>query len=273
MKIRPSPLGFTLIELLVALAIIAILASIFLGTLGRAKALAGKIQCLSRQRQWAVAFISYPDDHDGYIPREGYEHFGNVTWDNWSQVRGKDITPGGVTDSSDVWYNALPGDYLPGVQRASFYAHPSKRVQFYKKNTFFHCPSARIPGIALRPNYPIALFSIAMNSQLIQFPHGPTVKWSLISDGSRASRTPLFLDGLLEGEKKVHPEQRDDFLGQPSAYANRFSARHSGGGNLVFADGHAQWYPGPKVVQTDDANPLVGGPIIPPQDIVWDVFP
>jgi prepilin-type processing-associated H-X9-DG protein len=75
----------------------------------------------------------------------------------------------------------------------------------------------------------------------------------------------------LNGEAKVHYRQADENLGQPGAYADRFGARHGRGGNLTFADGHVQWYPGHKVVETDDRSPLRGGMIVPPQEIVWEL--
>ena len=81
----------------------------------------------------------------------------------------------------------------------------------------------------------------------------------------------LFLDNLLEGEKAVDPAQENTSLGQPSSFADRFSPRHSKGGNLAFADGHVQWYPGNKVVQTDPGSPLRGGPIHPEGDIIWEL--
>jgi prepilin-type processing-associated H-X9-DG protein len=132
----------------------------------------------------------------------------------------------------------------------------------------FHCPSATFPPEALGPGYWIALFSIAMNSQLIEFPYGPTISFNRIQD--EEPRTVLFLDNLLRGEKKVHSAQHNDDLGQPAAYADRFSARHYGGGNLAFADGHVSWFVGNKVVETDPYSPLRGGPIMPPVDIVWE---
>ena len=113
---------------------------------------------------------------------------------------------------------------------------------------------------------------MAMNSQLIQYDEGPSVRFSRIEQHRRVGDVVLFLDNLLDGEPKVHPAQDDSMLGQPSAYATRFSARHGGAGNLTFADGHSQSFPGKKVVQTDSSNPLVGGPILPPVDIVWDLY-
>ena len=109
-----------------------------------------------------------------------------------------------------------------------------------------------------------------MNSQLIQ--SGPAIKLSLIEQRDPV-RTVVFLDNLLEGEAKVHPAQESTHLGQPGAYANRFGARHQRGGNLAFADGHVLWFAGADVVETREDSPLLGGPILPPRDIIWELYP
>jgi prepilin-type processing-associated H-X9-DG protein/prepilin-type N-terminal cleavage/methylation domain-containing protein len=259
--------GFTLLELLVFVSIIAVLAALLLPVLGQARGQARRMECLSRLKQWQLAFGMYVEENDDWIPRESYEPLGEVTINNWSQVKGRTL-PDGTSDSRDVWYNALP-PYL-SQRPVSAYAPFSERPNFFDSRLLIHCPVARFPSYAHRPNYPFPLFSLAMNSQLIQV--GPTVKFSAIERADPV-RTVVFLDNLLDGEAKAHPAQQDSDLGQPSSYANRFSARHQRGGNLAFADGHVQWYPGNKVVQTDPASPLVGGPIVPPNEILWDLSP
>src|SRR5438132_1289539 len=77
--------GFTLIELLVVTAIIAVLAALLLPALAKAKGLSRRTECLSRQKQWALAFHQYVDDNEGWLPREGYHNNGNVYWNNWAQ--------------------------------------------------------------------------------------------------------------------------------------------------------------------------------------------
>src|SRR3954470_22196700 len=60
--------AFTLVELLVVIGIIALLISILLPTLGKARESARTLACASNGRQLALAIRLFSQEHRGYMP-------------------------------------------------------------------------------------------------------------------------------------------------------------------------------------------------------------
>lgn len=70
-KLNSRKSGFTLMELLVVIAIIALLMSILVPSLNRAKRLAKTVVCMSDLKQWSLIWKFYTDDNNDKFP-EGW---------------------------------------------------------------------------------------------------------------------------------------------------------------------------------------------------------
>lgn len=249
--------GFTLVELLVVVAVVGVLAALLFPSLGRGRSLAKQTACLGLVRQWSMALQMYAMEQQDWMPREGFHTNGIVGWNNWNQVRNP--------QAADVWYNTLT--HYSGFRGAATYGDVTERAQFYGGRSGFLCPGVQIPEMARPPTFQIALFSVAMNSQLVEPHNAPATRFGLIPN---PSTMVLFTDNRLEKEPLIVKEQSTSALGQPAATANRFPCfRHGTGANLAFADGRAQWTLGVRVVETNGINR--GWIRMPEDQIAWNL--
>jgi prepilin-type N-terminal cleavage/methylation domain-containing protein len=95
---REMTTAFTLIELLVVIAIIAILASLLLPSLSKAKTLAQQTVCINNQKQIGLAQQIYVQDNRDYITDPNWGFSGNPGW----LYLDHSGTPPAITDRADV---------------------------------------------------------------------------------------------------------------------------------------------------------------------------
>ncbi|MEM7807089.1 MAG: prepilin-type N-terminal cleavage/methylation domain-containing protein [Planctomycetota bacterium] len=252
------PRGFTLVELLVVIGIIALLVSILLPSLVRARQSAGEVKCLSNVRQLVAASALYANDNSGSL----------ISW-SWNMPHGS-TRPGNDWTSTlskyvgYVGYNGEDQWLQYGVPLGTDPALKNKEIEIYQ------CPT----DAAARENFddewqirrPVTyVVPFVVGSDVPSWYHPVVPKLTNFN----AVEFPLFVDGIGGGGalpgfqfffRGIHDEGK--FASEPDFVDTNIAFRHGpqsgddgsglyyrspkGRANVAFLDGHAM-----SVVRTE----------------------
>jgi prepilin-type N-terminal cleavage/methylation domain-containing protein/prepilin-type processing-associated H-X9-DG protein len=237
--------GFTLIELLVVIAIIAILAAILFPVFAQARDKARQAACLSNTKQLGNALAMYTQDFDETLPMGG-----------WSRTDG----------TQSRWFR----DLYPYVKSVDVYVCPNITDDPMPPTLGFYRPTLNSTAFPRFPGdtspYPTSSGGYAANANLVNF----NAASKTLSDIVDSAGTFIICDasrvtnGVLGAAFRYDPttwprfqDRNSDWEvypptnwtgGDTARYSTdnttlrrRPMARHSGGLNVIYCDGHAKW--------------------------------
>ena len=118
--------GFTLVELLVVISIIAVLVSILLPALNKAREAATGAVCLANQHQLGLAWFMYADDNEGWLVGGNNWGWDSRPW-NWEYSP----IPDGAWNTAGYYDNVI--GMKEGIRRGAMFPY-TQTVEVY------HCP-------------------------------------------------------------------------------------------------------------------------------------
>jgi len=226
----PRPVGFTLVELLVVMSIIALLVSILLPSLRRAREQARSVVCKAHVRQLGTGMLFYMHDFKSYPAHQ------------W-------IIPG-PPEVRVRWFNAmaktLSGYQVQGcpskadweVGRNNSYGYNYKYLGSARDNISPECPKKPYE------NYPGK--SVASPAKTIAFGDTDGTGWKKaytngVNDVDMFGNHGYVIDPTYIPKHSLQTYSAGVL--EPYAwkkYRTYISTRHLGGSNLCFVDGHVE---------------------------------
>lgn len=216
--------AFTLVELLVVIGIIALLISILLPSLNKARKSAQRVQCASNIRQMTMSLLHYANNNRGIFPTGTYigamllgDRLSSPAevWDTYGLNRGIVYCPANgstlrpTKDDLMTPLNWGGGQYqilLAYTYLGGFGGYVSTPT-----NSWNGWPRVRIGNIEYPPSF------------------------SLTQKARNSSEAPLLLDRAWDTPVAIHPNGIE-------ASNHIDSSGKTEGENVGYVDGHVQWY-------------------------------
>ena len=272
--------GFTLIELLVVIAIIALMLSVLMPALNEVKERGKRVVCMSNNRQLSLANVMYAESYGRFVPVEGDpDLLESGAWD---------VTlPDGEVFRPDYPSWCLNQAYIKlldqtGIENVGYNLGTSSTYIGLPKK--FRCPSypskkasvAAAPGVVLQTSYGynVTDWHLAVDEYGDSSAAAEEMADIIWEKGVQADQIKrpsgklMFIDAVNPDVTYVwdqanyvnHWDEHGEFFGWEEyglgggVHGPEPMYRHSGGANILFADGHAEYRKKNEIFYFNDGN-------------------
>lgn len=223
-QMRRTRVGFTLVELLVVIGIIALLISILLPSLSKARRAASTVKCLANIRSICQGMLMYAAQNNNYIPGSPATSGRFVFNDDWT--KNATYSNGNMPNITQIWDWQAPIADAMGIDFNHGGATADRVERFVQLRDFkgFTCPENETIGVpytgAGGPSFPVGrIVSYNTANELLLLEPGKG------SAGTTASSAGLSCPaGYAPMVSKVGAAAKKVFIADGARYSNTTSA-------------------------------------------------